>query len=464
MPSTALPAAAPVDQSRHWRRNLRLYPFFYFFHDLQFWLAIWIIFATEDVGLSFSEVGFIAPAFYIITSFGQAPAGALADRFGRVRTIRISLVIFVGFLIWFAFAGSVWQAAIAWSLWGASIVLITGADSAFLHDSLQALGRAREFERQAGQAFAVRSVAMVLATLGGGVIAGLIGSQLTVLAGVIGSVIALLIALRFREPPRAASLRPSSSANGAKPAAAQLGYLELMGDTLRLCRRTPSLRYALIFTALLLASMVPEFYLLQPFLREQGIEVGWLFSALQAPARIATVLAAFGAFWLASRFGVIRSLVAMPVCVVVAYASIAVINHISAIALFLVIGFARGALMPLMEGYLNRRTPSHLRATMLSLNHMGWALFMLAFLPTMGRVLDLTTLPTVFAGMALIFGVLLAVAALLWIRADRREARRQRAEAPARDAVVKPQHGPQHGPQHDPPELPAPAASRIKLS
>lgn len=455
---SALPDAAR-DEQRHWRRNLRLYPFFYFFHDLQFWLAIWIIFATEDVGLSFSEVGYIAPFFYVITSFGQAPAGALADRFGRVRMIRISLVIFVGFLIWFAFAGSVWQAMIAWSMWGAAMVLITGADSAFLHDSLQALGRAREFERQAGRAFAVRSLAMVLATFGGGAIAGLIGSQATVLAGAIGSVIALLIALRFREPPRAAALH---AANGTAPAASQIGYLELMGDTLRLCRRTPSLRYALIFTALLLASMVPEFYLLQPFLREQGIEVGWLFSALQAPARIATVLAAFGAFWLASRFGVIRSLVAMPVCVVVAYASIAVLDHLAALALFLIIGFARGALMPLMEGYLNRRTPSHLRATMLSLNHMGWALFMLAFLPTMGRVLDLTTLPTVFAGMALIFGVLLTIAALLWIRADRREARRQRTEAPARDAVAKPQHGPHDG-AHDG-ALPAPAAPPINIS
>ena len=418
-------AQTAQDTDRFWRRNLRLYPFFYFFHDLQFWLAIWIIFATEDVGLSFSEIGFIAPAFYIITSFGQAPAGALADRFGRVRTIRFSLVIFLGFVIWFAFAGGVWQAAIAWLLWGSSIVLITGADSAFLHDSLQALGRSREFERQAGRAFAVRSLAMVLATLGGGVIAGEIGSQATVLSGAIGTVIALLIALRFREPPR--PMQHAQAVNGTEQAAQpRLSYLALMQQTLRLCARTPSVRYALIFAAILLASMVPEFYLLQPFLREQGIEVGWLFSALQAPARVATVIAAIAAFWLASRFGVLRSLAAMPIFVVVAYASIALLDHLAALALFLVIGFARGALMPLMEGYINRRTPSHLRATMLSLNHMGWALCMLVFLPTMGRAIDATSLSNVFAGLALIFGVLMAIATLLWIRADRRERAEQR--------------------------------------
>lgn len=419
--------------ARFWRRNLRWYPFFYFFHDLQFWLALWIVFATEDVGLSYSELGYIAPAFYIITSFGQAPAGALADRFGRVATIRIALVLFVGFVVWFAFATGVWQAAVAWSLWGVSLVLITGTDSAFLHDSLQALGRSQEFVRQAGRAFAVRSVAMVLATVGGGVIAGEIGSQATVLSGAIGTGIALLITTRFHEPPRLA-LR---SAGGGQT---QLGYLQLMKQALSICARTPSVRYALIFTAILLAAMVPEFYLLQPFLRGQGIEVGWLFSALQAPARIATVAAAVGAFWLASRFGVLRSLAVMPICIVVAYASIALIDHLAALALFLVIGFARGALMPLMEGYLNRRTPSHLRATMLSLNHMGWAMCMLVILPTMGRAVDATSLSNVFAGLALIFGLLMALAAVLWIRADRREARRQRSEAPARDGVVKPQH------------------------
>jgi len=81
-----------IDQRPRWQRNLRLYPWFYFFHDLQFWLPLWIVFAIDGVGLSWAEIGAIGPAFYVITSFGQAPAGAIADRFGRLRVMRASLV------------------------------------------------------------------------------------------------------------------------------------------------------------------------------------------------------------------------------------------------------------------------------------------------------------------------------------------------------------------------------------
>jgi len=81
-------AAQLQDAARPWRRNLRLYPWFYFFHDLQVWMPIWVIFSTEQIGLSFSELTLIGPFFYLIISFGQAPAGALADRFGRVNAMR----------------------------------------------------------------------------------------------------------------------------------------------------------------------------------------------------------------------------------------------------------------------------------------------------------------------------------------------------------------------------------------
>ena len=415
-----------------WRRNLRLYPVFYFFHDLQFWLPLWIVFAIDNVGLSWAEIGAIGPAFYVITSFGQAPAGAIADRFGRVRVIRASLVIYIAFILWFAISGSFWEAAIAWALWGLAMVTLTGTDSAFLHDSLQAMGRSRDFERVAGRAFAVRSIAMVLATFAGGIIAGEVGTQTTVLIGAVVTGAALLVTLGFSEPPR----MQRKDANAPS-------YIGLMKETLQLAGRTPTVRYSLIFSALLVAALVPEFYLIQPFLERFGVEVGWFFTALQAPARIATVFAAVIAFWLAMRFGLVRTVASMPFWVVGVYVGIALIDQLGAIALFVLLGLARGAQMPLMEGYLNRRIPSHLRATALSLNHMGWALIMLPFLPVFGSAVDAWPLPTVFLALAAFFGPLLLIVMLLWVRADRQEGGRLRLPpaipALLREVLWKPQ-------------------------
>ncbi len=430
------PSLNGIDERPRWRRNVRLYPWFYFFHNLQFFLPIWIVFALDEVGLTFAQLTAIGPAFYVITSFGQAPAGAIADRFGRVRVMRAAVAIYIVFIIWFAFSASFWQAAVAWSLWGLSMVMLTGTDSAFLHDSLQALGRSRDFERQAGRAFAVRSFAMVAATFIGGVFAGLLGMQATVIVCSIGSGLALLIAFGFREPP--------SREHGSGVQA--LSYMSLMKETLRLAGKTPTIRYSLIFSAILVAALVPEFYLIQPFLREQGVDVGWLFTALQAPPHIATVIAAALAFWLAVRLGIVRTLSSMPFWVVGVYVGIALWNELGAIALFAVLGFARGAQMPLMEGYLNRRIPSHLRATALSLNHMGWALIMLPFLPIFGQFVEANTMPTIFFGLAGFFGPLLLIIMILWVRADRQERGRlrlpQAIPALLREVLWKPQQQP----------------------
>ncbi len=133
----------------------------------------------------------------------------------------------------------------------------------------------------------------------------------------------------------------------------------------------------------------------------------------------------------------------MPFWVVFVYVGIALIDHLGTIACFIVLGLARGAQMPLMEGYLNRRVPSGLRATVLSLNHMGWAMIMLPFLPIFGRAVNDYPLSTVFLGLATFYGPLLLIVMILWVRADRRE----RHQAPLqmaiplvlRDSIWKPQ-------------------------
>ena len=121
--------------------------------------------------------------------------------------MRLGVCFYILFIVVFAFSTDIWWVAIAWFLWGTAIVMVSGADSAFLHDSLQSLRREREFERRAGTAFGARSLAMLTATFVGGEIAARVGLQNTVLLGTVVTVIALLIATQFKEPPRRAHRR-----------------------------------------------------------------------------------------------------------------------------------------------------------------------------------------------------------------------------------------------------------------
>ena len=390
------------------RRNLRAYPFFYFFFDLQPWLALWVVYLTGEVGLSFLEIGAIAPMFYVLAAFGQAPIGALADRFGRVRTIRAACLLFILFFVVLALSQSVWWAAAAWLAWGFGFASISGADSAFLHDSLQALGRSREFELRAGRVFAMRATAQVTATLAAGALAGLIGMRGVVALGICPVAIALAITFLFREPPRGAS----GTVRGAE-------YFRLLRQTLALAWGRREIRYLLIVAALILSARVFEAYLMQPFLISQDVDVDTLFTVLQTPVRLAAIAGALGAFWWARRMGEFRSLGGMPVLVVAIFITLAFADHLAAMAAFVAGGLLQGAVAPLVEGYLNRRVPSRQRATMLSLNHMGWTTIMLFALPIFGWQVDQHPLRLIFFALALIFAAAGAAALLLWLRAHR---------------------------------------------
>ena len=426
-------AGAPHEDAHRWRRNLRLYPWFYFFHDLQVWMPIWIIFSTDYIGLTFSQLGLIGPFFYLILSLGQAPAGALADRFGRANAMRLGVCFYILFIVVFAFSTDIWWVAVAWFLWGTAIVMVSGADSAFLHDSLQSLGREREFERRAGTAFGARSLAMLTATFVGGEIAARVGLQNTVLLGTVVTVIALVIATQFKEPPRRAQRRGDGHPG--------VSFVALIGETLRLAWRRKTIRYAMIFVAISGAASIPAEYLLQPLIASHGIEIGWQFSFLQVPSRLLAMLGAFTAFWWVARFGHLRTMLFMPVLMVIGFLCVALIDHVAAMIPFALIALNQAITRPLIDGYLNRRVPSHLRATLLSLNQMGWALVLLFALPLLfGPAVDREPLQTVLLGLAVGVGTLTALPAMLWTIAHRREARRQRNEAPGRDGVVKPQH------------------------
>ena len=390
------------------RRNLRAYPLFYFFFDLQPWLAVWVVYLTDEVGLSFAEIGLIAPMFYVLASFGQAPIGALADRFGRVRTIRAACLLFILFFIVLALARDVWWAAAAWLLWGIGFASISGADSAFLHDSLQALGRSREFELRAGRVFAMRAAAQVTATLAAGALAELIGMRGVVALSLCTVATAFAVSLSFSEPPRGAS----GAVRGAE-------YFRLLRQTLAIAWSRREIRYVLVVAALILSARVFEAYLMQPFLRSQDIDVGALFTLLQTPVRLAAIAGALGAFWWARRMGEFGSLGGMPVLVVAIFITLAFADHLAAMTAFVAGGLMQGAVAPLVEGYLNRRVPSRQRATMLSLNHMGWTTIMLFALPIFGWQVDQHPLRLIFFALALIFAAAGALALLLWLRAHR---------------------------------------------
>lgn len=399
-------SSAPAPHA--YRGNVRKYQLFYFLFDFQLWMPIWIVYLLEEQGFSFSKITLIGVPFWIIVAFGQVPAGAVADRWGRVWSLRAGALMYAAAMVSFGLAESFSLIMVSWVLWAISFTLVTGADSALLHDSLKADGREHDFEKMAGRTFAVRSVALVAATLIGAPIASATDIRVPIFLGPVASGAALLVAFTLREPPRWEH-------------AQRLSYRRTFSTALATVRERPAVMYVLPFMAVLLAGTMTSEYLLQPFLLSHDVGVGLGFSALQVPVRVAAVLGAMGAFWWVLRVGEARALLSLPILAIVGYVGLAAINSLGAVGFFMFVGFVRAGALPLVEGYINRRVPSDQRATVLSLNHMGFALLVVPMLPLIGFTADEVSLNTTFAVAAAALAVMATLTGGLWLRAHQRE-------------------------------------------
>ncbi len=144
-----------VDQSA--RRNLRLYPMQKIFHKRVF-LPVIPIYFIEYVGFSISEIGILAALQALISMLVNVPAGYLADRFGRTKALRFgSLALMISVMF---YAGMPTKTGIIVGLVFEAVgfAFLSGAGESLVHDSLEVLGRKRDYSKVLSRA---QSLALV---------------------------------------------------------------------------------------------------------------------------------------------------------------------------------------------------------------------------------------------------------------------------------------------------------------
>lgn len=181
-------------------RNIRLYKLYLTFREPLLWGPI-LISALIHLGkMSLSEIYFMESIVLIGAVILQIPTGALADLIGRKKTMLIGSFFFVTSITWLALASSpldVWSANIMWMF---ATSLSTGADSAFLYDTLKEVGRESEYKKIEGQAFGNQLLITAVCALLVGLVAGY-SLRLPIFLSIPGVLFSASIPLFFKEPP-----------------------------------------------------------------------------------------------------------------------------------------------------------------------------------------------------------------------------------------------------------------------
>jgi predicted MFS family arabinose efflux permease len=353
----------------------------------------------------------------------QIPAAAIADRWGRRPTLLAGALFFSIAVTVFGLATSFELILVSYLIWGIGFALLGGTESAFLYDTLKALGREDEYPRVYGRAWGLVFAAAMAGTLLGAPVAKATDLSFPIVVSGGIAFLAVLAAASFTEPV----------IEGRREH--HLSYGQIIGESVEILRRRPAVRYSVLFYGLITIGSIGPIFFFQPFLREHGIGLGAV-GVWQTPTRIAGIIGAVAAYRIIAALGERRTFFLMPAVIFASYALLAVWDSVYAQIAFPVMSLMVALSQPTVTDYLNRRVPTDQRATVVSLTNLARSAVLVPSAPLLGQLADRASLKASYwAGGALVAALSLPLLALwspLLLRAgETEEALEPAASAPA---------------------------------
>jgi MFS family permease len=384
--TVAAAAAAPPGT------DLRRFYAFQVINDFSFTSGIWIIF-LQSRGFSLAEIGLAESFFHLAPVTLELPSGSFADVLGRKWSMAIGALLIASSTALMFVADSLWLLLPAMFLNGAAYAFRSGAQQAFLFDSLAHDPAGNRFTSLLGKLNAVSYVAIAATTALG---AALADRDYALPFGLmIGSALAAAwLAIGLREPER--------------PREVRRGIRGTIADALRIVRGNRPLLTMIVFTATLWTVSALTHLYAQAVLTERGLE----------PSRIGLVLAialfttALGS-WLSGRLARLRSFGFWTVAITGAVVGSGVLlgggTLWMAVGGLIVAEFFAGTFEPMVARQLNNAIASEQRATVLSVESFLYSVMMIWAFPLVGWVAERWGWLPAYAGAGAILLVLLAL-------------------------------------------------------
>ncbi len=362
-----------------------------------------VVLFMESNGLNLREVMTISGIYSIAVAIFEVPSGYFSDRLGRKRSLLIGTTFILLQFTVYSFSFSFWGLALGAVIGGLGASFISGTDSALLYDSLQVLGRGKDYIKWEGRTYALGTFSEAVAAIIGGSLAFYYGLRSPIYIQVGISSLGILAAFLLVEPTIAQEEKKRSNKEQLQRI---LRYIFV--ESKRLCF------YIGLSTIFGLSSLLLAWFA-QPYFKTQQIpedQIGYLWAALNCTVAVLALtahrttskispklLVAFilGGFVLG--YGILGS-----------WGSGIVWIGLSAIFFMYAL---RGIATPTFLNLINQQTPTDMRATVLSMRGLTIRLGYAFAAPFLGWVVDVYTLGEAFLGLSVVIA-LVAASALVY--------------------------------------------------
>jgi MFS family permease len=386
-------------------------------------------------GLTLTEIGVVFAAQGLVVLALELPTGGISDALGRRPVLVMASVIAIVSTALFAVAGSAELFLVSMVLQGVYRALDSGPLEAWFVDATLAADPGAEIEYGLGRGASALSVAIALGALAsGGLVAlhpipGMDPLLLPLLIALGLHVVHLVaVAVLMSEPPRPRHPEAIAASVRAVPT--------IIRDGLGLLRSSRVLLALVLVEALWGFAMV-TFESLFPIRLSELVGGTQAAAAIMGPvasaAWFASAAGAAGILLVSRRIGVARSAALLRIvqgATVVAMGLIA--GVVGVVVAYLACYTAHGASNPMHTTLLHRQVDGPHRTTVLSMNSMvGQPAGALGGI-VLAALADATSVSTAMV----VGGIILAVAAPLYLPALRQERARRRADAEADPAAL----------------------------
>lgn len=368
-----------------------------------------------DAGLSNFQA-FAANAYFTLgMMLFEVPTGVVADSWSRrasylLGTLTLSATTLAYFCMWHYHAPFVGWAIASLGI-GLGFSFFSGAVEAWLVDALAFAGYNGKLERVFGRGQVVSGIAMLVGSLGGGLIA-----QATNIGGPFIARSAILILLFVT----AAVYMKDWGFEPEKHPSTFTAMRKILGASVNFGFRNPPVRWMMIASIFTTSVGFYAFYALQPYLLDlygdkTAYWVAGMAAAIVAGSQIAGgIFAAKIADLSHRRTTSIITMITVS-CIVLMLLGL-VHNFYVALVLVSVWGLMFAAVMPVRQAYMNGMIPSKQRATVLSFDSLMGNSGGVVVQPALGKAADLFSY-----GSSLFIGGILQLVALPFVFASRRQ-------------------------------------------
>lgn len=344
-------------------------------------------------GFSVFEIGILESIFHVVSMCFEIPSGAVADAFGRKRTMAASEVLMILSILGMLCSGTFWTVAVAIGISALSYNMASGTREALAYDTLKENGQEQEYDRFASMEMVIYRLGSATAVFCAG-LALILGYRRAYLLDLGMRSVCLLLTLGLREP----KLKEKEERNGnAKQDAERKGedskssesvsekLKNCVVESLRFLRSHPETIGIIALNSLIGAVATLLLFFLQARLPVYGLKTGLLGPALF----FMSVGAACGAkaitFFRKKGY---KSIAVISICGVLAAFGILYTKQPYLICLggFLA-AFSDDFLEVRTDVLLNEKIPSAQRATLISVCSFAFSVVMIFLSPLISRVI-----------------------------------------------------------------------------